>query len=126
MQASWNSARLNPLHISPSFAVGAGPAHAPTGGEPLVKPVVAVAGDEVEMSARGICVNGRILPNTAPLQRDSNGRPLAPWRFGRYMVVPGMMWVASSYDSRSFDSRYFGPVPVSAIRDRLRPLLTTD
>jgi conjugative transfer signal peptidase TraF len=97
----------------------------PDGAAPLVKPVVATAGDVVEMSARGIAVNGRMLPNTAPLSRDSQGRTLTSWLSGRWVVAGDAVWVASSYNSHSFDSRYFGPVATSAIRDRVRPLLTT-
>lgn len=94
------------------------------GAAPLLKPVVARAGDVVELSSAGISVNGRLLPNTAPLSKDSNGRQLQPWGFGRYLVKSGTVWVASSYHPRSFDSRYFGPVETSAIRHRLRPFLT--
>jgi conjugative transfer signal peptidase TraF len=94
------------------------------GGAPLLKPVVARVGDVVESSARGIRVNGRLLPNTAPIPMDTKGRALTPWPFGRYVVRPGTVWVASSFHPRSFDSRYFGPVQVSAIRDHVRPLLT--
>jgi conjugative transfer signal peptidase TraF len=94
------------------------------GGAPLLKPVVAKAGDTVELSARGISVNGLSLPNTAPLSRDTKGRPLTAWPFGRYPVTPGTVWVVSSYHSRSFDSRYFGPVYTKAIRHRLKAFLT--
>jgi conjugative transfer signal peptidase TraF len=94
------------------------------GGAPLLKPVVAKAGDIVELSGRGISVNGLLLPNTAPLSKDTKGRPLAAWPFGRYPLTPGTVWVASSYHSRSFDSRYFGPVYETAIRHRLKALLT--
>jgi conjugative transfer signal peptidase TraF len=94
------------------------------GGAPLLKPVVAKAGDMVELSGRGISVNGLLLPNTAPLSRDTKGRPLTAWPFGRYPVSPGTVWVASSYHSRSFDSRYFGPVYETAIRHRLKAFLT--
>lgn len=96
----------------------------PDGAAPLLKPVAAKPGAVVEVSARGIEVNGRLLSNTAPLPVDTKGRRLAPWKFGRYTVQPGSLWVASSYNRRSFDSRYFGPVAVSSIRARLRPLLT--
>ena len=94
------------------------------GGAPLLKPVVAKAGDVVELSARGISVNGLLLPNTAPLSKDTKGRPLEPWHFGRIPVTPGTVWVASSYHSRSFDSRYFGPICTTAIRHRLKAFLT--
>ena len=94
------------------------------GGAPLLKPVVAKAGDLVELSWRGISVNGLLLPNTAPLSKDTKGRPLTAWPFGRYPVSPGTVWVASSYHSRSFDSRYFGPVYTTAIRHRLKMFFT--
>jgi conjugative transfer signal peptidase TraF len=94
------------------------------GAAPLLKPVVASAGDFVELSPTGISVNGRFLRNTAPLSKDSKGRQLQPWAFGRYTVARGTVWVASSYHPRSFDSRYFGPLPTSAIRHHLKPLFT--
>ena len=94
------------------------------GGAPLLKPVVAKAGDLVELSWRGISVNGFLLPNTAPLSKDTKDCPLEPWHFGRFLVAPGTVWVASSYHSRSFDSRYFGPVYTTAIRHRLKAFLT--
>jgi conjugative transfer signal peptidase TraF len=94
------------------------------GGAPLLKPIIAKRGDLVELSARGICVNGRLLANTAPLGKDTKGRPLKSWPFGRFEVAPATVWVASTYDSRSFDSRYFGPVSTVAIRNRVKVLLT--
>ncbi len=94
------------------------------GAEPLAKPIAARPGDIVELSAHGITVNGRSLPNTAPLATDTAGRPLSHWPFGRYVVAPSTVWVASSYSPRSFDSRYFGPVEASQVREHVRPLLT--
>ena len=46
------------------------------GAAPLLKPIVAKSGDVVEVSSRGISVNGALLPNTAPLTRDTKGRHL--------------------------------------------------
>ena len=94
------------------------------GAAPLLKPVAASAGDVVELSDRGIAVNGVLLSNTAPLVRDSKGRRLIAWTFGRYVVAPGTVWVASSYHPRSFDSRYFGPILTGAIRHRVKSFLT--
>src|ERR1035441_2594766 len=94
------------------------------GGAPLLKPVAAKAGDLVELSWHGISVNGVLLPNTAPLSKDTKGRPLEPWHFGRFPVAQGTVWVGSSYHSRSFDSRYFGPVGATAIRHRMKAFLT--
>jgi conjugative transfer signal peptidase TraF len=93
------------------------------GGAPLLKPIVARPGEAVEFSAAGISVNGVRLSNTAPLLKDTKGRPLQPWPFGRYFVLPKTVWVASTYHPRSFDSRYFGPVATSTIRNHLKLLL---
>jgi type IV secretory pathway protease TraF len=85
--------------------------------------VIAKAADEIVLSPAGITVNGTLLPYTAPLAQDSAGRPLTHWPFGRYRLAPGSLWVASSYNPRSYDSRYLGPIPQSAVRARLRTLL---
>ena len=95
----------------------------PDGGSPLMKPVVARAGDSVRLSETGVAVNGMAIQNSAPLLKDTAGRPLRPWPVGTYVVQPGTIWVVSDYHPRSFDSRYFGPVSVALIRNRLRPLL---
>ena len=92
------------------------------GAVPLLKPIVAVAGDRVVLSDEGMCVNGRLLPKTAPLFRDAAGRSLHPWPFGVYVVEDGAVWVASTYNRGSYDSRYMGPIKISQIRARLRPL----
>lgn len=94
------------------------------GAAPLMKPIVATFGDDVELSPQGIAVNGALLPNTAPLASDTKGRALSPWRYGHSTVDAGTVWVASSYHARSFDSRYLGPIPSSLIRNHVKPLLT--
>src|SRR5947209_8599620 len=70
-----------------------------------MKPLVATAGDTVKVSTRGVSVNGRLLPNRAAMPFDTNHRPLQHWPFGAYRVAPGTVWVISSFNSRSFDSR---------------------
>jgi conjugative transfer signal peptidase TraF len=95
----------------------------PDGASPMLKPVIAHESDLVRVSPQGIAVNGRLLPNTAALSKDSKGRPLTAWPSGTYRVEAGAVWVTSSYSSKSFDSRYFGPILVSSIRKHVRPLL---
>ncbi|MGJ5814852.1 conjugative transfer signal peptidase TraF [Paludibaculum fermentans] len=96
----------------------------PDGATPLMKPVVARSGDRVQVSEQGLSVNGKLLPNTAPRGTDTMGRPMRQWPVGSYRVMPGTVWVASSHNPRSFDSRYFGPIAVSSIRGHLQPLAT--
>jgi conjugative transfer signal peptidase TraF len=96
----------------------------PDGAAPLLKPVAARPGDSVELTSAGISVNGHLLPRTAPLIRDTRGRMLSPWPLGNYIVAPGTVWVASTFNPRSFDSRYFGPIDVDSIRNRVRLLVT--
>ncbi len=96
----------------------------PDGAAPLLKPIAAGEGDIVELSSRGISVNGSPLGNTAPLSADREGRRLTPWNFGTYRVTHGQIWVASTYNAGSYDSRYFGPISATFIRNRLRPLWT--
>jgi conjugative transfer signal peptidase TraF len=95
----------------------------PDGFSPLIKPVVAWPGDLVSVSTDGVSVNGHMLKNSAPIERDSKGQQLRPFAIGEYRVNPKELWVVSSFSSRSFDSRYFGPIPLKSVHSWLRPLL---
>ena len=92
------------------------------GYEPLVKPVAAIAGDLVTVTPHGIAVDGKPVAGTEPLAEDEVGRPLHPIPPGAYRVAPGEIWLLSGHDLRSFDSRYFGPVPVANVTGVARPL----
>ncbi len=94
----------------------------PDGAKPLLKPVAAEPGDVVNVSDGGIAVNGELVPHTAALHSDSAGRPIQAWPVGAYPVRGGSLWVASSFNTHSFDSRYFGPIQQTAILHHLRPL----
>jgi conjugative transfer signal peptidase TraF len=94
----------------------------PDGYAPIIKPVAATEGDLVTVSRAGVTVNGRPLLGTAPLDTDSAGRPLMPLAPGRYQVRRGDVWLLATYDPRSFDSRYFGPVPESSVLALARPV----
>lgn len=95
----------------------------PDGFSPLIKPVVAWPGDLVSVSITGISVNGRLLTNSAPISRDTKGKQLRAFAAGEYRVGPYELWVISSFSPRSFDSRYFGPIPLKCVHSWLRPLL---
>ncbi len=91
---------------------------ADTNTTPLLKPVVAVAGDAVTVEPGApLLVNGNAVPDSAPMA----GMP--SWPPGIYRVQPGELWLISSYSAGSFDSRYFGPVAVKNLRGRAAPVL---
>lgn len=92
--------------------------------EPLFKPVVAVAGDVVSVSSRGIEVNGELVRNSRALDEDGAGRPMPRIEPRTYHVAAGEVWVVSSYTPYSFDSRYFGPIAEASIAGEARPVWT--
>ena len=96
----------------------------PGGTKPLLKPVAAIPGDHVQVASDGVTINGRPAPNSAPRARDSRGRPLAAAEGG---VVPaGNVWILSGHTPASYDSRYFGPVPVDQIVAAAVPVAVRD
>ena len=96
----------------------------PDGGAPLMKPIIARPGDVVTVTAGGLAVNGKALPNTAPMPRDAKGRALPAYPAGRYPVAAGDYWVASTYNAGSLDSRYFGPIRAELVTSHLVALAT--
>jgi conjugative transfer signal peptidase TraF len=93
------------------------------GRAPVGKTVGAVAGDTVDVTERGVAVNGRLLPNTAALSKDSEGRPLPAMRIRRHVVPISEVWLLSTYSARSFDSRYYGGIHASRITVRVQPII---
>src|SRR5438093_581679 len=61
----------------------------PDHGQPLVKPIIARAGDFVQVTSHGIRVNGSLVPRTQARPEDSAGRPLSSWPLGLYCVTLG-------------------------------------
>lgn len=92
------------------------------GTAPVGKPVFAVAGDTVTVRATGLRLNRDAIARTQPLRTDDHARPLPRVPDGRYVVHTGDVWLVSTYSTRSWDSRYFGAVPATAIVSLLRPI----
>ena len=83
---------------------------------PMIKSVVALAGDTVCADGPRISING--VPVAMRLRLDHRGRPL-PWWTGCRKLSPDEIFVLNRAAPSSFDGRYFGPVPVRSVRARL-------
>lgn len=81
---------------------------------PLIKRVVAVAGDRVSVDSQGVQVNGILLPNSQPKASARDGSRL-PSAAGEYVLEASQVWTAGEHED-SYDSRYFGPTRISALK----------
>lgn len=86
---------------------------------PLLKRVGAVAPQRVCMVGGIVHIDG--VPVAAALPADRMGRSLPSWTHCR-PLRPGELFLLSTTNPASFDSRYFGPVSASAVIGIARPL----
>ncbi|WP_320197235.1 conjugative transfer signal peptidase TraF (plasmid) [Agrobacterium rosae] len=92
----------------------------PGGYAPLIKTVVALPGQHVEIGGN-ITVDRTPLASSIVRASDGEGRPITPFKTG---IVPlRNLFLHSSFAS-SYDSRYFGPVPDTGLLGLARPVLT--
>lgn len=90
-------------------------------GVPILKRVGAVASQPVCVRGRIVHVDGAAVATV--LAHDGAHRPLQPWAPCR-ALAEGELFLLSDTHPASFDSRYFGPVHVSAVLGIARPLWT--
>ncbi|SDG31383.1 signal peptidase I [Klenkia brasiliensis] len=83
-------------------------------GEPLVKRVVAVGGDEVAIEDGVLVVDGRPV-----CERDVDPDRLDGVWFGPVRVPAGSVFLLGDDRAGSVDSRVFGAVPVAALTGRV-------
>ena len=95
----------------------------PGGAEPVAKMVGALPGDVLEVQSGSVSVDGRAFAGSSVAPRDSIGRPLPHVPWGNHKVAPGEVWLFGFNNARSWDARYFGPVPLSGVRGVLQPIL---
>lgn len=75
---------------------------------PLIKMVVATSGQVIEIH-HDVRIDGRPLPHSRVAQTDGQGREMVHYDGG--VVPPGAVFLHSEFPG-SFDSRYFGPLPM--------------
>lgn len=85
----------------------------------LIKQVAATAPSLVCRGSGSISIDGRARARA--VAADRRGRALPSWR-GCRRLAGGELFLLNPAEG-SLDSRYFGPLPSSAIRGRVTPLL---
>jgi conjugative transfer signal peptidase TraF len=93
-----------------------------SGTTPVLKIVVGVAGDRIDVSDRRITINGHALRGSATAASDRNGRPLARFPRGVVRLVAGQIWLWTP-NPASWDSRYYGPISERLVLARATLLL---
>jgi len=91
------------------------------GHTPVIKRVMAIPGDQVEINDE-VWINGQRVPNTELLPSDTQGRQFKVATGGA--VADGQVWLIGNEIKYSWDSRYFGPVDQRLIMAKVRPVWT--
>jgi conjugative transfer signal peptidase TraF len=102
--------------------IGAG--FCPGGYGYMIKKILAAKNDLVEISADGVAVNGTLLPNSKPMEADSEGHPLPYIEVAIAALNENSVLLMSDYNPKSFDARYFGLVDKSQVISAIRPVWT--
>lgn len=90
----------------------------------MMKRVLAMGNDRVDMTGEGIGINGKPLPASTPLKADKAGRAMPRYPLGAYILGKTELLLMSDVSSTSFDGRYFGPVDSSHVKGVIRPVVT--
>ena len=94
----------------------------PDGSEPLLKVVMGLPHDLLEVESEGIRINGRLIPHSRIAASDSQDRPmpvsitLSPGR-----IPEGKVLILSREHPGGFDGRYFGLLPLASLQ-KVKPV----
>ncbi len=91
-------------------------------GVPLIKPVLALAGQTVCRIGLNITIDGR--ERGAARERDHSGRPLPVWQ-GCREIGAGEVFLMNPDVPTSLDGRYFASIPIATIAGLAKPLWTS-
>ena len=88
---------------------------------PLLKRIGAMSPQQVCIEKHIVRIDG--MPVAGVHATDGRGRPLPAWQQCR-RLHDGELFLLSATNPASFDSRYFGPIAVSAVIGSAQPLWT--
>ncbi|WP_024342629.1 S26 family signal peptidase [Bradyrhizobium japonicum] len=92
-------------------------------GVPMLKRVLALPGQTI--CRTGFTVTVDSIEVGEARERDGRGRPLPVWR-GCRVVAADEIFLMNWQSPDSFDGRYFGPVPASAVIGHALPVWTKE
>ena len=92
-------------------------------GVPMLKRVLALPGQTI--CRTGFTVSVDSIEVGEARERDGRGRPLPVWR-GCRVVAADEIFLMNWQSPDSFDGRYFGPVPASAVIGHALPVWTKE
>lgn len=88
----------------------------------LMKKVVAMTGDVVSSTSKGVSVNGVLLPFSKPQQEDGLHRSLKGWQVKNYRLKQNEILTMTNQNSLSFDGRYYGIINAGLIKGVITPI----
>jgi len=92
-------------------------------GVPMLKRVLALPGQTVCRKGATVLVDGIEVGEAR--ERDARGRPLPVWQ-GCNVLGEGEIFLMNLQSEDSFDGRYFGPLPLSAVIAHAIPVWTDE
>lgn len=90
----------------------------------MIKKIMAATHDRVEFTGSGLVVNAALLPNSTPMDKDAEGRPLSAIKADAVTLDDHTVLLMSDYNPKSFDARYFGLMHKTQIISVVKPLWT--
>jgi conjugative transfer signal peptidase TraF len=88
-------------------------------GVPMLKRILALPGQTVCRTGLTVTVDDIEVGHAR--ERDGRGRPLPAWQ-GCRLLSAGEIFVMNWQSADSFDGRYFGPIPASAVIGQAIPV----
>lgn len=89
---------------------------------PFMKFVVALPGQTVDVTKKGVIANGKILPNSKVVTSIWDGKlKVIHLPYGKYTVPKGMFWEYAP-GNKAYTSAYYGPVPEKNILGSVHPV----